>query len=457
MKTKFEKFFVKIVHALEKMGVDITANMGRIGDIITDYYGQSDIKYAAQCIKFELDRGFSPGSKPGSIPGIRESLSQVNENNQFSEDAYRKLSPGLAEIYKTLAETSDDNRTIYAYENDSGDDTIEIKYKNGNVYTINYVGGNVYPCDDGVHISVCRRSELADWLRAMDIYPFSEAKNNGISESAEADAGTEFDKNEEFNEYVDQVLDELDKYGSPKVYDYYSEHRDELAGFMKDNMDPQEVAEELTEYFDETGEPEYDPEHEAYLRDEEEYEAERGAAYNKTALIPGMDELQKLHGSDKMLTHPTGADGQWATESFPISYAISENDVGTLYEYLDNGIPSRIITGDDEDEEVIPWEEQYSQEFEQDYALLTRKVAIEHKDINDALKFMLENVDNFILSPYDLYNIFTSSKSNDNLLCELIMNYKASITESELDEPLSYFDPITINQLEAFVNDMLMY
>lgn len=346
MKTKFERFFAKVVNSLKNMGVDITANMGRIGDIITDYYGQTDIKYVAQCIKFELDRGFTSGA---------------------------------------------------------------------------------------------------------------ESKIFGIRESAETDAIADYDENEDSDEFVDQVLDEIDKFGETEVYDYYSEHRNELARFSKYDKDPTELAKFLIQNFDEDGEGDYDPEYEAYLRDAEEYEEERGRAYNKTSSKSGMAELQKLHGSNKLLTHPTGADGQWATESFPISWAISENDVATLYEYFDNGIPSRLISGDDEDDEVIPWEEQYSQEFEQDYALLTRKVAIEHSNINDALKFMLENVDKFILSPYDLYNIFVSSKSNDNLLREFILNYEASIPESELKDPLSYFEPASILDLEAFVDDMLLY
>ena len=153
MKTEFEKFYAKVLKGLEKSGVNIISNLGRISDIVTDYYGQTDMKYVIQCIKFELDRGFGKEK----VPGIRE--------------------------------------------------------------------------------------------------------------ATEADLVTEFDKNEDFDEFVDQVLDELDKYSDATVYDYYSDHRDEIGEFMDDDKDPSEVAELLSKYFNETGKPdEYDPEHEAYLK-----------------------------------------------------------------------------------------------------------------------------------------------------------------------------------------------
>lgn len=315
MKTKFEKFYAKVLKGLEKSGVNIVTNLGRISDIITDYYGHTDMKYVIQCIKFELNRGFG------------------------------------------------------------------------------------------------------------------KEKAHGIREATEADLVTEFDKNEDFNEFVDQVLDELDEYGDSTVYDYYSEHRDEIGVFIDDDKEPSEVAELLSKYFNETGKPdEYDSENENF------------------------ETLQSLHGSDKCIKHPTGADGQWATEDFPISFAIAENDVATLEEYYENGIPSRLITDDEEDDEVIPWEQQYSQEFEQDYSLLTSKVAIEHKDINDALKFMLENVDNFIVSPFDLYNLFVSSKTDDGIVNDLVQNY-AEVSDDEVQ----YFgDNITINDIVTYLNDAVL-
>lgn len=339
MKTEFEKFYARVLKGLEKSGVNIISNLGRISDIVTDYYGQTDMKYVIQCIKFELDRGFGKEK----VPGIRE--------------------------------------------------------------------------------------------------------------ATEADLVTEFDKNEDFDEFVDQVLDELDKYSDATVYDYYSEHRDEIGEFMDDDKDPSEVAELLSKYFNETGKPdEYDPEHEAYLKDIRDYEDSKMNAYNIASENENFEILQSLHGSDKCIKRPTGADGQWATEDFPISFAIAENDVATLEEYFENGIPSRLITGDEEDEEVIPWDQQYSQEFEQDYSLLTSKVAIEHKDINDALKFMIENVDNFIVSPFDLYNLFVSSTSDDGVVNDLAQNY-ADVSDDEVQ----YFgDNITINDIVTYLNDAVL-
>lgn len=345
MKTDFEKFYAKVIKGLKKAGVDIQANLGRIGDIMTDFYDRrnTDMRYIIQCIKFELERGWGKEK----LPGIRE--------------------------------------------------------------------------------------------------------------SAETDFITEYDKNEEVQAFVDQVLDALDKYGTSKVYDYYTNHRNEIAAFMDDDMAPEDAAAELTEYFEENGEPEYDPEAEDYHREEKEYMDDKMSHYNDAMDIKAVKELQKLHGTDDFLTHPTGADGQWATEEYPISWAISENDVATLEEYFENGIPSRLISGDEEDEEVIPWEQQYSQEFEQDYSLLTRKVAIEGESIDDAIKFMCQNVENFIVSPYDLYNLFVSSKSGDDCLHELVNNYAETMSSSDRIKPVSYFgDNISIDDICIFVEDVLM-
>lgn len=222
-------------------------------------------------------------------------------------------------------------------------------------------------------------------------------------------------------EYIDQVLDCLDKYSEPEVYQYFSEHRDEIPVDLQ--KDPMTVSEMLDNSF---------------YNDSDEEEA-----------ATAISDLDDIYKSDKFITHPTGADGKWATKDFPISFAIAENDVATLEEYFETGIPARLLSDDEEDEEVISWEEQYSQEFERDYSLLTSKVAIEHNDINDSLRFMLEKVEDFIVSPFDLYNLFASSKTDDMLLKELADNY----TEASDPDELYVDGNTTVSDLIDYLNN----
>jgi len=60
-------------------------------------------------------------------------------------------------------------------------------------------------------------------------------------------------------------------------------------------------------------------------------------------------------------------------------------------------------------------------------------VALEGKSIDDALDFMDQFVDNFVISPYDLYNIFANKTGDDQVLYNMIINYNDNTTSEEAD------------------------
>lgn len=287
-KTKFEKYATKVLKKLKSLGVDTERYIGKILDIITDYYDEVDIDYAAQCIKFELTRDF--GREKVGLHGIRESV------------------------------------------------------------------------------------------------------------------GSDIDT------FIDNTLDALNLQADKEIYDYYNSNRDEIAPFYNGGKtDPIDAADELIKFYN------------------EDKNGDNGTDETNLA------KLQKLFRSGNIMKNPNSADGQWATPDYPISYAISENDVETLKDYRENGIPSSLITGDSEDIERIPFNQQVNTEFVQDYALLTKNVALEGKSIDDALDFMDQFVDNFVISPYDLYNIFANKTGDDQVLYNMIINYNDNTTSEEAD------------------------
>jgi hypothetical protein len=287
-KTKFEKYATKVLKKLKSLGVDTERYIGKILDIITDYYDEVDTDYAAQCIKFELTRDF--GREKVGLHGIRESV------------------------------------------------------------------------------------------------------------------GSDIDT------FIDNTLDALNLQADKEIYDYYNSNRDEIAPFYNGGKtDPIDAADELIKFYN------------------EDKNGDNGT--DETSLT----KLQKLFRSGNIMKNPNSADGQWATPDYPISYAISENDVETLKDYRENGIPSSLITGDSEDTERIPFNQQINTEFVQDYALLTKNVALEGKSIDDALDFMDQFVDNFVISPYDLYNIFANKTGDDQVLYNMIINYNDNTTSEEAD------------------------
>ena len=313
-KTKFEKYATAVLKQLKRLGVDTEKYIGKILDIITDYYDEVDTDYAAQCIKFELTRNF--GSEKVGLHGIRESV------------------------------------------------------------------------------------------------------------------GSDIDT------FIDNVLDALDLQGSKEVYDYYNKNRDEIAPFYNGGKtDPIDAADELIKFFENSEEEETDtdPEAAAMRRENDKYTEDVMKTYNSQMKNPNFVKLRELHRSGDILKNPNSADGQWATPDYPISYAISENDVETLKDYLENGVPSSLVTGDEEDSERIPFEQQVNTEFVQDFTLLTKNVALEGKSIDEALDFMDRNVENFIISPYDLYNIFAAKSGNDHVLYNMIINYDENTNSEEAD------------------------
>lgn len=326
MKTMFEKFTAKVIRWLKKYGVDTEKYLNSIMDIITDYFdGDESVSpdYAAQCIKFELQRGIG-------------------------------------------------------------------KYK-----------------------------------------------MHGIRESVETD-----------DDFIDSVLDELFEIGEDDPYNYYREHRDEVKQFINDDTDPISVAKELANLY---------AANDSFLEDEEErqreFEHECGKPEDPEP-DENFDKLRKLHHSGKgLLQNPTGSDGIKAGPRDPISYAISKNDIETLESYCENGIPLSKITGDPNDTEKISWKEQYNDEFHDDYRLLT----CNNQNINSTLKFMLENnpddieeYNSFIVPMFDLYNLFISKSSDDEIIYRLAWNYYYVNGENE-NEELSYFD-MPLKSLLKFYN-----
>ena len=105
-----------------------------------------------------------------------------------------------------------------------------------------------------------------------------------------------------------------------------------------------------------------------------------------------------------------------------------------------------MITGDSTDTETIDFMEQYRDEFVTDFALLTKNY---DKNINDALRSMLYYVDDFIISPFDLYNLFVSKHADDEVIYSLIRNMYSDY-ENRMDEKISYFD-VSYKDLWYFV------
>lgn len=310
-KTKFEKFAGKVLSWLKSHGVETELYIGQIMDMITDYFDEIDPAYAAQCIMFELKRGWTKSK----AHGIRESVENIDD-------------------------------------------------------------------------------------------------------------------------FVDAVLDELDSTGEYEAYNYYKNHRKDITQFIDENSDPISVARELANLYE--ANDSYNEEEE---RNRQEYIDEVGEDED-----PEPDEnfssLRELHHCGKeMLGKPTGADGMAATPKDPIAYAISKNDIKTLENYYTNGIPLSLITGDSDDTERIPWDSQYNDEFGGDnWRLLT----CNGHNINSALEFMLNHTpddDNilFIVPTFDLYNLFVSKWSSDEVICRLAWNFYYMNGENK-DSELSYFD-----------------
>lgn len=310
-KTKFEKFTDKVLAWLKDHGIDTEKYIGQILDMATDYFEDTDPYYAAQCIKYELMRGWS------------------------------------------------------------------------------------------------------------------QMKAHGIRESVETD-----------DDFIDDVLDGIFDLGEDDPYNYYREHREQILPFKDDDADPISVARELVNLYDTD---------ERFIKDEEEsrrdYIHEFGEPVDPEP-DENFDKLRKLHHCGKeLLGKPTGADGMAATPKDPIAYAISKNDIKTLENYYTNGIPLSTITGDSDDTERIPWDSQYNDEFGGDnYRLLT----CNGHNINSALEFMLNHTpddDNilFIIPTFDLYNLFVSKWSSDEVIWRLAWNFYHMNGENE-DSELSYFD-----------------
>lgn len=142
------------------------------------------------------------------------------------------------------------------------------------------------------------------------------------------------------------------------------------------------------------------------------------------------------YGDMKVSFKPTGADGLWPGKYDLICKAIINNDVNTLTNYMNNGIP----TSNTDNESGISFQDEYDEEFKRDYSLI-----FNGKYIDDALKFMLEYDSEFFIAPFDMMNLWHAGKKGctPNTLRRLIQNYIWN-TESVYDEA---FDDMTWDEV----------
>ena len=247
------------------------------------------------------------------------------------------------------------------------------------------------------------------------------------------------------DDFIDAVLDELSDLDHETYY-YYNNNREQIMEFADKDADPINTAKLLVKYFSDGKDAESATADEQ-ASNEKFKQSEEYKQYLDD-LNPGdaFPYLRELRGSEKYMIQATGSDGKYATPKMPISYAISINDNDAIEKYHDNGVPLKLITGDSTDTETIDFMEQYRDEFVTDFALLTKNY---DKNINDALRSMLYYVDDFIISPFDLYNLFVSKHADDEVIYSLIRNMYSDY-ENRMDEKISYFD-VSYKDLWYFV------
>ena len=121
------------------------------------------------------------------------------------------------------------------------------------------------------------------------------------------------------------------------------------------------------------------------------------------------------YGDGATIFTPTGADGQWPGRYDFICNAILNNKVNALKNMMYNGIQS-----DDDDEPNIDFNDEYDREFKADYSLVFKG-----KYIGDALEFMIDYDNEFLLAPFDMMNLFHAGEEgcSAKTLATIIDNY----------------------------------
>ena len=121
------------------------------------------------------------------------------------------------------------------------------------------------------------------------------------------------------------------------------------------------------------------------------------------------------YGDGATIFTPTGADGEWPGRYDFICNAILNNKVNALKNMMYNGIQS-----DDDDEPNIDFNDEYDREFKADYSLVFKG-----KYIGDALEFMIDYDNEFLLAPFDMMNLFHAGEEgcSAKTLATIIDNY----------------------------------
>lgn len=150
------------------------------------------------------------------------------------------------------------------------------------------------------------------------------------------------------------------------------------------------------------------------------------------------------YGDGATIFTPTGADGQWPGRYDFICNAILNNEVNALKNMMYDGIQFGDYNDGEDDESNIDFDDEYDREFKKDYSLVFKG-----KYIGDALEFMINYDNEFLLAPFDMMNLFHAGEKgcSAKTLATIIDNYIYATGDGD-DEA---FDDMTWKQVLAKV------
>ena len=150
------------------------------------------------------------------------------------------------------------------------------------------------------------------------------------------------------------------------------------------------------------------------------------------------------YGDGATIFTPTGADGQWPGCYDFICNAILNNEVNALKNMMYDGIQFGDYNDGEDDESNIDFDDEYDREFKKDYSLVFKG-----KYIGDALEFMINYDNEFLLAPFDMMNLFHAGEKgcSAKTLATIIDNYIYATGDGD-DEA---FDDMTWKQVLAKV------
>ena len=127
-----------------------------------------------------------------------------------------------------------------------------------------------------------------------------------------------------------------------------------------------------------------------------------------------------------------------------ICNAILNNEVNALKNMMYDGIQFGDYNDGEDDESNIDFDDEYDREFKKDYSLVFKG-----KYIGDALEFMINYDNEFLLAPFDMMNLFHAGEKgcSAKTLATIIDNYIYATGDGD-DEA---FDDMTWKQVLAKV------